>query len=74
VVKTAPGATASVIAALKKQFALAYPRHVFDFGFVDKDLEALYTSEQQMGSLFNVFSVLATELRRTCFATVLPRS
>jgi putative ABC transport system permease protein len=59
VVKTAPGATASVIAALKKQFALAYPQNVFDYGFVDKDLEALYTSEQEMGSLFNVFSVLA---------------
>jgi putative ABC transport system permease protein len=59
VVKTAPGATASVIAALKKQFALAYPQNIFDYGFVDKDLEALYTTEQQMGSLFNVFSVLA---------------
>jgi ABC-type antimicrobial peptide transport system permease subunit len=59
VVKTAPGATASVIAALKKQFALAYPQNVFDYGFVDKDLEALYNAEQQMGSLFNVFSVLA---------------
>ena len=59
VVKTAPGATTSVIAALKKQFALAYPQQVFDYGFVDKDLEALYTTEQEMGSLFNVFSVLA---------------
>jgi putative ABC transport system permease protein len=48
-----------VIAALKKQFTLAYPPNVFDYGFVDKDLEALYTSQQQMGSLFNVFSVLA---------------
>jgi putative ABC transport system permease protein len=59
VVKTAPGATASTIAALKKQFALAYPENVFDYGFIDKDLEALYNAEQQMGSLFNVFSVLA---------------
>src|ERR1700754_2873702 len=39
VVKTAPGATASVIATLKKQFALAYPQNVFDYGFVDKDIE-----------------------------------
>src|SRR3984957_4590434 len=44
VVKTAPGTTAGVIAALKKQFALAYPQNVFDYGFVDKDLEALYTN------------------------------
>ena len=48
-----------MIAALKKQFALAYPQNIFDYGFVDKDLEALYNSEQQMGSLFNVFSALA---------------
>jgi putative ABC transport system permease protein len=59
VVKTAPGETANVIAILKKQFARAYPQNVFDYGFVDKDLESLYTTEQQMGSLFNVFSVLA---------------
>jgi putative ABC transport system permease protein len=59
VVKTAPGATASVIAALKRQFALAYPQDVFDYGFVDKDLEVLYTSQVQMGKLFNVFSVMA---------------
>jgi putative ABC transport system permease protein len=59
VVRTAPGATASTITALKKQFALAYPGNVFDYGFIDKDLDALYHAEQQMGSLFNVFSVLA---------------
>jgi ABC-type antimicrobial peptide transport system permease subunit len=59
VVRTAPGATTGVIAALKKQYAKAYPQNVFDYGFIDKDLEALYTSEQQMGTLFNVLSVLA---------------
>jgi putative ABC transport system permease protein len=59
VVRAAPGATASVIAALQQQFAKAYPQNVFDYGFIDKDLETLYTSEQQMGTLFNVFSVLA---------------
>lgn len=59
VVKTAPGTTADVIAALKKQFALAYPQNVIDYGFVDKDLETLYASQRQMGRLFNIFSVLA---------------
>ena len=59
VVKTAPGATAEVIAALKKQLALVYPQFVFDYGFVDKDLNALYASEERMGRLFNVFSVMA---------------
>lgn len=59
VVKTAPGATGPVLAALKKQFAQAYPQFVFNYGFVDKDLDALYASEQRMGGLFNVFSLLA---------------
>ena len=59
VVKTAPGATEKVIAALKKQFALVYPQYVFDYGFLDKDLDALYASEVKMGQLFNVFSLLA---------------
>ena len=59
VVKTAPGATEQVIASLKKQFALSYPQFVFDYGFVDKDLNAMYASELRMGGLFNVFSGLA---------------
>jgi ABC-type antimicrobial peptide transport system permease subunit len=59
VVRTAPGATEKVIAAMKKQFAAVFPQAVFDYGFVDKDLDALYASEQQMGKLFNVFSVLS---------------
>ncbi|MES1159420.1 MAG: FtsX-like permease family protein, partial [Bacteroidota bacterium] len=59
VVKTAPGATEKVVAALKREFGLAYPQFVFDYGFVDRDLDTLYASEQQMGQLFNVFSILA---------------
>jgi putative ABC transport system permease protein len=59
VVKTAPGATERVIAALKKQFSVVCPQDVFDYGFVDKDLDTLYASEQQMGQLFDVFSILA---------------
>jgi len=59
VVKTAPGAMKQVIGTLRKQFAMVYPQAVFDYGFVDKDLDALYASEQRMGELFNVFSVLA---------------
>ncbi|HEV2478472.1 MAG TPA: ABC transporter permease [Puia sp.] len=59
VVKTAPGATEKVIAELKNRFSQVYPQEVFDYGFVDKDLDALYASEQRMGELFNVFSLLA---------------
>jgi hypothetical protein len=59
VVKTAPGSARQAIETLRKQFAAVFPQAVFDYGFVDKDLDALYASEQQMGKLFNVFSVLA---------------
>ena len=59
VVKTAPGATERVIEALRKQFSLTYPQFVFNYGFVDKDLDAMYASELKMGELFNVFSVMA---------------
>lgn len=59
VVKTAPGAMKQAIETLRKQFATVYPQAVFEYGFVDKDLDALYASEEQMGKLFNGFSVLA---------------
>jgi len=59
VVKTVPGSTEKVIAALKQQFALVYPQFVFGYGFVDKDLDTLYESEVRMGKLFNSFSLLA---------------
>jgi len=58
-VKTAPGATEKVIGELKQQFKGAYPQYVFDYGFVDRDLDAMYASEHRMGQLFNVFSVMA---------------
>lgn len=59
VVKTAPGETQRVIDALKKQFTQVFPQSFFDYGFLDKDLNRLYSSEQQMGHLFNVFSLIA---------------
>ncbi len=59
VVKTAPGGADKAIAALKREFEATYPQYLFNYGFVDKDLDALYSSEQRMGQLFNVFSVMA---------------
>jgi len=59
VVRTAPGATKRVIEALRKQFALVFPQGIFEYGFVDRDLNALYAAEQKMGQLFNVFSLIA---------------
>jgi putative ABC transport system permease protein len=59
VVKTEPGSTEKAIGEMKKQFGAVYPAYPFTYGFVDQDLNRLYVSEQQMGRLFNVFSVLA---------------
>ncbi|MHA4811110.1 ABC transporter permease [Flavitalea flava] len=59
VIKTAPGNTDKTIAALKKAYETTYPQYLFNYGFVDMDLDALYSSEQRMGKLFNVFSVMA---------------
>jgi putative ABC transport system permease protein len=59
VIKTAPGNADKTIAALKKAFEATYPQYPFNYGFVDKDLDALYSSEQRMGKLFNAFSVMA---------------
>lgn len=59
VVRTAPGTTQRVVEELKKQFAQVFPQSVFDYGFVDRDLDTLYASEQQMGHLFHVFSLLS---------------
>ncbi|HWB94996.1 MAG TPA: FtsX-like permease family protein, partial [Puia sp.] len=59
VVRTAPGATEKVITELKKQFQAVFPQYVFNYGFVDRDLDHLYTSQQQVAKLFNVFSLMA---------------
>lgn len=59
VVRTKPGATDAAIASLSKisrQFEPAYP---FSYSFIDQDLANQYKGEQQMGSIFNLFAVLA---------------
>jgi ABC-type antimicrobial peptide transport system permease subunit len=36
-----------------------YGNNPFVYGFVDQDLDHLYTAETRMGKLFNIFSVLS---------------
>ncbi len=59
VVKTSPVNIQQVIGKLKTVFQNVYPNFPFSYGFVDQDLSKLYVSEQQMGKLFNVFSVIS---------------
>ena len=59
VVRTQPGKTEATIKALGKINAELNPAYPFSYGFLDQDLANLYKGEQRMGSLFNVFAILA---------------
>lgn len=59
VVRTKPGTTEATIKALEKINTSLNASTPFSFGFVDEDIANLYKGEQQMGNLFNVFTILA---------------
>lgn len=59
VIRTLPGSTESTIKALETISARLNPAYPFNFSFIDQDLANLYRGEQQMGSIFNLFAVLA---------------
>jgi len=58
-VRTRPGKTEATIQALEKISKQLNPAFPFSYGFVDQDINNLYKGEQQMGSLFNVFAIIA---------------
>jgi ABC-type antimicrobial peptide transport system permease subunit len=59
VVRTPPGKTAESIAALEKIVVSINPTFPFSYDFLDQNIANLYQGEQRMGSLFNIFAVLA---------------
>src|SRR5678815_1449254 len=59
VIRTKKGKTEATIKALGKISADLNPGYPFSYGFLDQDLANQYKGEQRMGSLFNVFAVLA---------------
>jgi len=59
VVRTKPGSTESTIKALDKIYTQLNPAYPFSFNFLDQDLANQYKGEQRMGSLFNIFAILA---------------
>ncbi|MCF0049106.1 ABC transporter permease [Dyadobacter sp. LJ53] len=59
VIRTTAGNNEQTIKALEKINQQLNPAFPFTFGFLDKDLDNLYRSEQQMGSIFNLFAGLA---------------
>lgn len=49
----------TILADFKKVFGEVYGDYPFSYSYVDEDLSKLYRAEQQMGKLFNVFSLLS---------------
>ena len=59
IIRTLPGETENTIAALEQICKELNPSYPFEYSFVDQDIANLYKAEQRLGSLFNVFAVLA---------------
>jgi putative ABC transport system permease protein len=59
VIRTKPGQTQATIKALEKISTQLNPSFPFSYNFLDQDLARLYKGEQQLGSLFNIFAILA---------------
>lgn len=59
IVRTLPGETENTIGALERMCKEMNPSYPFEYSFVDQDIANLYQAEQRLGSLFNIFSVLA---------------
>ncbi|AXY76168.1 ABC transporter permease [Paraflavitalea soli] len=59
VVRTKPGATEATIKSLGKISQALEPAYPFAYNFLDQDLANQYKGEQQMGSIFNLFALLA---------------
>lgn len=58
-VRTQPNNTEATIKELSKINHTLNPAFPFSYHFLDTDLDNLYQSEQQMGSIFNLFAILA---------------
>ena len=59
IVRTLPGETENTIKALERICKEMNPSYPFNYSFVDQDIANMYQAEQRLGSLFNVFAVLA---------------
>ncbi|HTR31622.1 MAG TPA: ABC transporter permease [Puia sp.] len=59
VVRTPPGQTEATIKAMEGISRSLNPSFPFAYNFLDQDLANLYKGERQMGSIFNVFALLA---------------
>ena len=59
VMRTSPDNIPHIIEQIKEVFGRIYTDYPFSYGFVNEDLSKLYVTEQRMGKLFTIFSVLS---------------
>jgi putative ABC transport system permease protein len=59
IIRTVPKSTEATIEALAKISEQLNPAYPFTYDFLDQDLASMYKGEQQMGSIFNLFALLA---------------
>ncbi len=59
VMRTSPDNIPHIVEQVKKVFGSIYADYPFSYGFVNEDLSKLYMTEQRMGKLFTIFSVLS---------------
>ncbi len=58
-VKIAPENIQTTLAALSDVWRKVIPHRAFEYSFLDKDFEALYTSEQVLAKVVSIFAILA---------------
>ncbi|MEM1405847.1 MAG: ABC transporter permease [Bacteroidota bacterium] len=58
-VKMAPGKTEKAIDQIKEAWHTLEPQVPITYSFLDSDFDALYNSEKQLESVFNIFSALS---------------
>ncbi|HKR05924.1 MAG TPA: ABC transporter permease [Bacteroidia bacterium] len=54
-----PGEMSKTISLFENKWKSFAPDAPFDYSFLDEDFAALYSSEQRMGSIFSIFTVLS---------------
>ena len=59
VVRTSGANIKKTLATVRACFQKVYANNPYTYGFIDQDLDHLYSAEIRMGDLFNVFSVLS---------------
>ncbi|HSJ68761.1 MAG TPA: ABC transporter permease [Anditalea sp.] len=58
-IKIEDGSIPSTIQYIQQLWEKSFPEKAFEYSFVDQELDTLYRSEQNLGKLINIFSILA---------------